>query len=82
MASLAEFGRDLLRERVQAGLQVARSRGRKGGRKPVLEGRKLERAAQLIQEDQAPISEIARIVGISRVTLYRYLNPDGTPRQK
>lgn len=41
-ASLAEFERDLVRERTQAGLAAARARGRKGGRKPVLDAKKRE----------------------------------------
>lgn len=80
-AALAEFERDLIRERVQAGLQAARARGRKGGRPPVLEGRRLARAAELMRQGYVPVSEIARIVGVSRSTLYRHLRPDGTPRR-
>ena len=80
-ASLAEFERDLIRERVQAGLQAARARGRKGGRPQVLVGAKLERAAELMAAGQLPVREIARIVGVDRSTLYRHLNPDGTRRE-
>ena len=81
-ASLAEFERDLIRERVQAGLQAARARGRKGGRPQVLVGAKLDRAADLMAAGQLPVREIARIVGVDRSTLYRHLHPDGTPRTR
>ena len=81
-ASLAEFERDLIRERVQAGLQAARARGRKGGRPQVLVGAKRARAAQLMAAGQLPVREIARIVGVDRSTLYRHLHPDGTPRPR
>ena len=71
-ASLAEFERDLIRERVQAGLHAARARGRKGGRPQVLVGAKRARAAQLMAAGQLPVREIARIVGVDRSTLYRH----------
>ena len=81
-ASLAEFERDLIRERVQAGLHAARARGRKGGRPQVLVGAKRARAAQLMAAGQLPVREIARIVGVDRSTLYRHLTPDGEPRMQ
>ena len=81
-ASLAEFERDLIRERVQAGLHAARARGRKGGRPQVLVGAKRARAAQLMAAGQLPVREIARIVGVDRTTLYRHLTPDGEPRMQ
>ena len=80
-ASLAEFERDLIRERVQAGLKAARARGRKGGRKAVLVGPKMKRASKLMAEGDIPVSEIAKIVGVDRTTLYRQLHPDRTPRK-
>ena len=81
-ASLAEFERDLIRERVQAGLHAARARGRKGGRPQVLVGAKRARAAELMAAGQLPVREIARIVGVDRSTLYRHLTPDGEPRMQ
>lgn len=76
--ALAEYERSLLRERVRAGLKAARARG---GRKRVLEGPKLARAAAFMRAGQVPVTEIARIVGVSRQTLYQHLYPDGTRRQ-
>jgi DNA invertase Pin-like site-specific DNA recombinase len=80
-ASLAEFERDLMRERTMAGLEAARARGKKGGRKRVMDERKIALAARLMRDRDVPISEVCGAVGISRATLYRYLNPDGTPRE-
>ena len=81
-ASLAEFERDIIRERTMAGLEAARVRGKEGGRKRVMDERKVALAARLMKDGDVPISEICEAVGISRVTLYRYLNPDGTPREE
>jgi DNA invertase Pin-like site-specific DNA recombinase len=80
-ASLAEFERDIVRERTVAGLKAARARGKKGGRKRVMDERKIALAARLMKDRNVPISEVCEAVGISRATLYRYFNPDGTPRE-
>jgi DNA invertase Pin-like site-specific DNA recombinase len=81
-ASLAEFERDIIRERTMAGLEAARARGKKGGRKRVMDERKIALAARLMKDRDVPISEVCGAVDVSRATLYRYLNPDGTPREK
>ena len=72
--ALAEFERDIIRERTQAGLQAARARGRQGGR-PKLSGssRKVELARNLYGERKTSINDICRGLHISRATLYRYL---------
>ena len=80
-AMLAEFQNDVDRERTLAGLAAARARGRKGGRKAKLTGKALQRAEELMREKQLPVNEIARMVGVSRSTIYRHLNPDGSPRR-
>jgi DNA invertase Pin-like site-specific DNA recombinase len=69
--ALAEFERDLIRERTQAGLAAARARGRKGGRPAVLDQRRQQRAVALYREGKLTPAEIARTVGCSRSTLYR-----------
>ena len=83
-ASLAEFERDIIRERTMAGLEAARVRGKEGGRKRVMDERKVALAARLMKDRDVPISEVISeacgAVGVSRATLHRYLNPDGTPR--
>lgn len=79
--AVAEFERDLILERTMAGLEAARARGRKGGRKPVMDDRKIALASKLMRDREAPISEVCEAVGVSRATLYRYLGPDGAPRE-
>ncbi len=80
-ASIAEFERDVIRERTVAGLEAARARGRKGGRKPSMD-QKISLVLKLTRDRETPISEVRGAVGVSRATLYRYLEPDGTPRQR
>lgn len=70
--ALAEFERNLIRERTMAGLASARARGRKGGRPPAVSKKKRELAVKLYREMQ-PVPEILEIVGISRSTLYKYV---------
>jgi DNA invertase Pin-like site-specific DNA recombinase len=71
--ALAEFERNLVRERTQAGLSAARARGRKGGRPKVLEPAKRLLAVKLYTEKQHTIVEICRMMGISKPTLYNYV---------
>jgi DNA invertase Pin-like site-specific DNA recombinase len=81
-ASIAEFERDIIRERTMAGLEAARARGRKGGRKPVMDERKIALASNLMKARVMPVSEVCEAVGVSRATLYRNVKPDGTPRER
>lgn len=78
--SVAEFERDSIRERTMAGLQAARARGRNGGRPRKLDEKKLALASKLLRDKETPIGEICQAVGVSSATLYRHLNPDGTPK--
>jgi DNA invertase Pin-like site-specific DNA recombinase len=68
--ALAEFERNLIRERTTAGLTAARARGRKGGRPKALTGRKLT-IAQDLYDRRHPIQEILQTLKVSRATLYR-----------
>jgi DNA invertase Pin-like site-specific DNA recombinase len=70
--ALAEFERNLIKERTQAGLTAARARGKTGGRPKALTGKKLSIALDLY-ERQHPIAEILQTLKISRATLYRAL---------
>ena len=72
MASLAEMERDLNVERTRAGLEVARQRGRKGGRKPKMTNSKLESAKKLLASGVPP-KDVAKNLGVSVPTLYRWL---------
>jgi DNA invertase Pin-like site-specific DNA recombinase len=69
--ALAEFEKDLLRERTQAGLAAARARGRVGGRKPVLTPQKAALVRRLYGEREHTVAEIAKVIGVSRATVYR-----------
>jgi DNA invertase Pin-like site-specific DNA recombinase len=72
-AALAEFERDLIRERTQAGLQAARARGRKGGRPRSLNATKLAQARSLHKDPANTIAAICATLGISRATFWRHL---------
>jgi DNA invertase Pin-like site-specific DNA recombinase len=72
--ALAEFERDIIRERTQAGLRAARARGRKGGRPKALTPKKAQQASTLYNDKTNTIDEICRTLNISRATLYRYIN--------
>lgn len=71
--ALAEFERNLIRERTTAGLVAARSRGHKGGRPKALDPAKRQLAVKLYTEGQHTILEICRLMGISKPTLYNYI---------
>lgn len=72
-SALAEFERNLIRERTNAGLAAARARGRAGGRKPKLDEKDVREIRALWQNKSIPVSDIARRYGISRTTLYKHL---------
>lgn len=72
MASLAEMERELIVERTRAGLEIARQLGRKGGRRPKMTDSKLSSAQKLLASGSPP-KEVARNLGISVPTLYRWL---------
>ena len=71
--ALAEFERNLIRERTMAGLRAARARGRVGGRPRKLDAKKTELAYQLYDEKKYAVNEICQILGVSKPTLYSYL---------
>jgi DNA invertase Pin-like site-specific DNA recombinase len=81
--ALAEFERNLIRERTMAGLAAARARGKKGGRRKVLDEEKTQRLYKLYDETNADgsrkyaIDEICEMMGISKSSLYRYLGQRG-----
>jgi DNA invertase Pin-like site-specific DNA recombinase len=71
--ALAEFERNLIRERTMAGLAAARARGHHGGRPRVMNGKQVAMATALRQDPQTTIADICQTLGVSRSTLYRYL---------
>ena len=72
-ASLAEFERDLIRERTLAGLAAARARGRNGGRPTMWSEEKLRTAITMYDSGQHDVATIARVLGVSRASVYRGL---------
>jgi len=74
MGALAEFERDLIRERTNAGLAAAKARGRVGGRPRKLKTNgKIALARQMFADHSHSTPEICAALGISRATLYRYV---------
>ena len=73
--ALAEFERDLIRERTMAGLTAARARGRVGGRPTVRTTEKIAVAKAMFASGDHDIAAIARVVGVSRASVYRALTP-------
>lgn len=77
IAAMAEFERDIICERTQAGLEAARARGRKGGRPKVtsrLRAGQLERARELYAAKGNTVQEIMSLTGFtSRATFYKYV---------
>lgn len=71
--ALAEFERNLIRERTHAGLAAARSRGRNGGRPKKLSIDKANLAVKLYHGKEHSIKQICELVGVSKPTLYKYL---------
>ena len=67
--ALAGFERDLIRERTIAGLEAARARGRKGGRKPSLSKTDTQKAAAMLLDPKITKTEVAQHFGVSRTTL-------------
>lgn len=70
--SLAQFERNLIRERTKAGLAAARARGRMGGRKPKLDAKQIRRIKALLRDPKTSVAELARDYGVSRTTIYKH----------
>jgi DNA invertase Pin-like site-specific DNA recombinase len=80
MGALAEFERDLIRERTNAGLAAARTRGRVGGRPRKLKtSGKVALARRMFADKSHSIPEMCAALGISRATLYRYVKEIESP---
>jgi len=73
--ALAEFERNVIRERTQAGLQAARARGRKGGRRHKLTPEQIAIGRSLAADPTRSVSSICEHLNISRPTYYRYIHP-------
>jgi len=71
--ALAEFERDVIRERTMAGLKAARARGRKGGRPRTVDAKKIQIAKTMHKDKNNSIGDICKTLAISKATLYRYI---------
>ncbi len=71
--ALAEFEREIIKERTQAGLQSARARGRQGGRPKALTEKQVQMLRELAANKDRSVEEICQTLGISRMTFYRYV---------
>jgi DNA invertase Pin-like site-specific DNA recombinase len=83
-AALAEFERELIRERSQAGREIPKAAGRLGGRPRKLTSEKAAAAVAMRDRGDMTMSQIARALGVGRTTLYDHLDLpplDGIPRQ-
>jgi DNA invertase Pin-like site-specific DNA recombinase len=73
LAALAEFEASLISERTHDGLEAARARGRKGGRRPKLSDRQVAMVRQMHASGEHTVSAIAETFGVTRPTIYRVL---------
>lgn len=71
--SLAQFERDLIRERTRAGLEAARARGRTGGRPASLNEKQIKEVRRLYESRSVTVDQIAKMMNVGRATIYRYL---------
>ena len=71
-AAMAEFERELIRERTNAGLKAAVARGRKGGRPPALTDKQMAMARTLLQNPDLSVKDVAAQLNTTVPTLYRY----------
>lgn len=76
-AAVAEFERNLLKERTQAGTAAARARGKTGGRPFALSEEKRKLAVKAYLDKELTVKQVCEIFGISKKTLYSYVDADG-----
>ena len=79
-AALAEFERELIRERTIAGLSSARARGRKGGPPYTMTPAKLRLAQAAMAKRDTKVGDLCKELGVTRQTLYRFVDPKGKLR--
>ncbi len=77
--SLAQFEREIIRDRTIAGLSAARARGRVGGRPSKLSAEQRAMARRLYDERQHTVEQIGQLLGVSRTSIYRALATDAAP---
>lgn len=75
-AGIAEFERSLILERTRTGREAAKARGVQFGPRPTLSQEQLNHARQLVEQEERAVSEVAKLMGVHRSTLYRALSRD------
>ncbi len=75
-AALAEFERNIIRERTTAGLKAAAARGRKGGQPPKINDSNRDQAIALLTDPEVSINKVCETLGVTKRTLYNHF-PDG-----
>jgi DNA invertase Pin-like site-specific DNA recombinase len=80
-AALAEFIRELIVEGTREGLDAARGRGARLGRPPAMTAEQIRHARDLLTRPDNTVSSIARLLGVSRATIYKYVPEVTTGRQ-
>jgi DNA invertase Pin-like site-specific DNA recombinase len=80
-AALAEFIRELIVEGTREGLDAARTRGARLGRPPAMTAEQIRHARDLLTRPDNTVSSIARLLGVSRATIYKYVPVVTTGRQ-
>ena len=78
LCAVAEMARDLIAERTRAGLEAARARSRRGGRRLSLTDKQAKQARRMRHDQDATLDEIAAVFGVSRSTIIRTLAPAKT----
>ena len=71
--ALAEFERDLIRDRTMAGLAAARARGKHGGRPRIMDKKKIAMAKALLADPTNTVTDVCETLSVSRATLYAYI---------
>lgn len=74
-ASMAEFERNVIRERTNAGLAAARARGRKGGRNPSLNDDQIKQIRAMHKDPGIKVVDIAKQYGVCRATIFNAVGP-------
>jgi len=82
LASIDEFQRELIVEGTNEGLASARARGRTGGRKPKLSPAQAAEVKRLYEDRDKTVAEIGELFGITRESVYRYVNPQSPDQRK
>ncbi len=77
-AALAEYEREMIRERTMAGLRAARNRGRTGGRPRKMDRTTLQMAMNAMADSTSVAKDVAAKLNLTTATLYMYVNGDGT----